>query len=121
MSFYQTASSPWVSSEVRTSIVILRPFHGPEALHCDQLAVGDEADIARLKCLVELRRHEGVELSLTILAHLGQWSGRIHVHQRAQFRVVDSDVRDKKIEPRVQTIDDGDEAIRFVRGRRPVL
>src|SRR5256714_10534568 len=105
MSFYQTASSPWVSSEVRTSIVILRPFHGPEALHCNQLAVGDEADIARLKCVIELCRHEGIELSLAILAHLRQWTRRIHVHQSAQFCVVDSDVSDEKIEARVQAID----------------
>ena len=70
--------------------------HDLQALHVDQLPIRHEPNVARLEGLAEPRRRERSQLSLAMLAHVGKWEARVHVHERAELRVVDPDVGDRR-------------------------
>src|SRR5204862_7463212 len=94
MSFYQTASSPWFFPLLLRTSIFLRSCHGREALHRDQLAICNQLDVVRFHRVAETVGRYGVQLALTVLAHLGESAVSTHLQQCAELGVVDADVRD---------------------------
>src|SRR5688500_16594167 len=79
--------------------------HGLQAMHCNQLAVRDQLDIAGREGLPETWCRQSIELTLTMLAHLRKWKGDVHIDQRAELMVVDANMSDDEIERRIETRD----------------
>src|SRR2546425_2272616 len=95
--------------------------HGLQALLGDQLAIRHELYVPGLQGPGEPVRRERIQLSLTILAHLGEGLVGVHVHQGAQLRIVYPDMGDHDIETGLQAIDHRHQAVRLLSRSRPVL
>src|SRR5687768_9601887 len=57
----------------------LGSLHRLQSPRCDQLAIRQELNVAGFQSIPEPLRRERVELSLTILAHLGERAAGVHV------------------------------------------
>src|SRR5205809_2156148 len=95
--------------------------HGLQAVLGDQLAIRDEQYVSGLHGPGEPVRRERIQLSLTILAHLGEGLVGVHVHQGAEFRIVYPYVGDHDIETGLEAINHRHQAVRLLSWRRPVL
>src|SRR5437899_2415426 len=95
--------------------------HGLQALLGDQLAIGSEHYVPGLHGPGKPVRRQRIQLSLTILAHLGERLVGVHVLQRAQLRIVYPDVGDHDIETGLQAIDHRHQAVRLLARRGRVL
>src|SRR4051812_25551178 len=80
----------------------IRSSHRLQSVHLDHLTVGDEPNVAGREGLADALGRDRVEFSLTVLAHVSESAIAIHVQERAQLLVVDSDVRHHERDARLE-------------------
>src|SRR2546423_15677511 len=71
--------------------------------------------IACFEGIAHALRCDRIQFTLTVLAHVGERTVGVHVDQRAQLGVVDPNMRDHEVDPRIEASDHRHKAVGLVR------